>query len=109
MKRALVIFAVLLMFVAACNTKSGLTIDGSSDETLKASIDQIRQTLDTEQKTKFEAALMVVSISSLTPADMASRDETAARKKMRESLHGKTAQDVIAAAEEIVKTRSGDQ
>jgi hypothetical protein len=93
------IFAVILIaFLTSC-TK---TIDGTSEETLKSSIDEIKTSLSNEKKKEFEQAIMVISFSGLDFKELIkSGDADTQVKAIKDKLNGLTADDVIKLAEEI--------
>ena len=81
------------MLFAACS--SAPTIDGTSDETMQASIEKIAKTLNKEEGKNFAAALMIVGMKEA----MSGADPAAIRKK----LDGKNAEEVAVMAREISK------
>ena len=84
--------ASLLLF-AGCS--SGPTIDGTSDDTMQSSIQEITKTLKGDQAKDFAQALMVVGMKEA----MSGAGPEAIRKK----LDGKTADEVIEMGDEISK------
>ena len=82
-----------LLLIAGCS--SSPTIDGSSDETMQASIQEVAKTLNEKQAKDFAQAVMVVGMKeAMTGADPAG---------IRKKLDGKTADEVIEMANEIAK------
>jgi PBP1b-binding outer membrane lipoprotein LpoB len=101
MKKSLLLFAVVLMFVAGCS-KSAPTIDTSSDKAMKASLQRVLESLPVEKQAKFQSAVMLITISGLTPAEMSAEDGAArSMERLKERLDGKTGEEVIAEAEKI--------
>jgi PBP1b-binding outer membrane lipoprotein LpoB len=105
MKRILFILFALTL-VAGCSSQP--TVDTSTDEKMKSSIEQIRQSLPEEKKDDFDEALMVLAFSNISMEGLlaqGSLDAETTKAKMKESLHGKTGDEVIAIAEEVIRKR----
>ncbi len=84
------------------------TIDSSSDEKLKASVEKVKASLPDEQKEKFEEAIQVVAFSEMdlsSPFAASQADTGATERKMNEALDGLTAQEVIDLAAKIESER----
>jgi hypothetical protein len=92
----------VVLFAAGCGPP---TIDGSSDESLKTSIENVKAALGDEEKKKFEAAVVAITFDELKGAfaDAVSgkADPEAAGRKLRDRLHGKTAAEIIAEGEKV--------
>src|SRR5262245_4445343 len=78
------------------------TIDGSTDETFKTSIDAVKRTLTQPRQQEFEQAMtMLATAVILTPTDRTpaaslmalSADPGAAARKLRARVHGMTASE----------------
>lgn len=108
MKRTLILFAVVLIFVAGC-TKSAPTIDASSSEAFKASLDRVEKSLPVEKQAKFRAAVMLITISGISASEVTSKDgATHSIERMKKRLDGKTGEEIIAEGEKI-KNQYGSQ
>lgn len=97
----LLVFAVIVV-VASC-TKP--TIDASSEQSMKESINNVRASLPENKRDKFDRALTVVAFSQLNMKDLMSQQSGSGintmSKKVRATLDGKTGQQVIIEAEKI--------
>ncbi len=82
-----------MMFVVGCKP----TIDTSSEETFKTSVEKVKNSLDKDTQPKFEAALIVVSMKHAMEGGASADSE----KKAKAALNGKTANEIIAEAEKI--------
>ena len=100
MKRNLRILAIALMalLMVACSGGEP-TMDTSTDEAMESSYTQIAESLPDEKRRKFEEALSSVYMEgALTHMDEdLSEDEIMDR--INEDVHGKTADEIIAMAE----------
>jgi hypothetical protein len=99
-----------LMFVAGCEKK----IDASSKEAFEKSTQEIAKDMDATKKEKFEGAigaLMLKAMFSSVGEGAAAvegggaggplMDEKAAMAKIKETFHGKSADEVIDAGEKV--------
>lgn len=93
------ITAMLLLaaLVAACAQR----IDPSTPESAQVSIEKLQESLSEEERNKFSAALGIVIANALGGGYLDVGDTPEGRKRVREALAGKTAQDIIAEAERI--------
>jgi hypothetical protein len=78
-------------------------IDISSDEKMKESTERLRDSLNDEQKEKFEKAVGYIAFDGLTFNDIMSADETI--KKIKKKFKNKSYDDIIYDAKQIVKRR----
>ena len=89
--------ALWIMFsVIGCVTPK---IDASSDESFRASITNVRQSLSRDERARFDEALNVIAFGQLTLKNSFAVHET--REKMKGVLKGKTGEEVIIEAERI--------
>ena len=95
--RALIITAVLFLFSGCGNKK----IDSSTDENFKDSITAVKSQLSTEKKKEFEEAIRILSFSAIGNLFAAVADPDGVQRKVRDKLHGKTADEIIAEARRI--------
>ena len=63
-------------------------IDISTDEKMKTSVERLKDSLNDEQKTKFEQALRYIAFDGLTLSDIMSADETI--KRIKDKLKNKS-------------------
>ncbi len=99
----------LLLTLAACSKP---TIDTSTDETMKASIEKVKNSLSDDKKEKFDEAMKIVAFSNVDFKDLFAGGALAANGlegKMKQSLQGKTADDIIAQAESIKQERAAKE
>lgn len=101
----IILLAFGLSLLAACGQP---TVDGSSEEATKKSIEKISKSLSEEEQKKFQQAVMVIAFSqAMSGMDMGklmrgeSPDPDEIQAKVRERLNGKTAQEIIAEGERI--------
>lgn len=106
--RILTLLSVLLL-LSGCGKP---TIDASNDEAMKASIDRMKQEMSPEEQKKFEDAATFlimgeVDLKSIMKAAFRGEDFDTVQitAKARESLHGLTADQVIAEATRIREAR----
>lgn len=104
--KRLAVISFLALSLAACGKP---TIDTSSDESMKTSIEKVRDSLSDEKKQKFDEALRIVAFSNIELKDIFAGGAAAAgsmESKMKETLQGKSGEEVIALAESIKKERA---
>lgn len=94
----------ILAFALALAACGRPTLDATSDETLEASADAIREALPPEQAARFDSALMRVAASSLDfnavmSGDVEDAEELA--QGMRDRLDGLSGPEIIALADSI--------
>lgn len=80
------------------------TIDTSSDEKMKTSIEKVKQSLPSERQKEFEEALQVISFSKIDMSSIFTQGEKAVEgleSKVKKALHGKTGLQVIEEADRI--------
>lgn len=98
-------FAFALLFLTGCSDPS---IDASTDESMKVSVEKVRQSLPEDRRGPFDEALKILAFSQITLkgifADGASGLDTT-KGKMKDALHGKSGEQVIAEAERIKQER----
>lgn len=96
-RRTAAAFLLLATLVAACTPK----IDPSTPESAQESIEKIQDGLSDEERDKFSNALGIVIANALGGGYRDVGDTPEGRKRVREALAGKTAQEIIADAERI--------
>ena len=80
------------------------TIDTSSDETMKQSSQKVRESLPDGEREKYDEAIQLLAFSQIDLKDIFAEGAAGVgnlENKMKQSLHGKTAQQVIAEANRI--------
>jgi hypothetical protein len=116
MSRSSVRLAIGLFAVFASFACSSPRIDTSSDETMKSSIERVRSSLPEDRRAKFDESVATIGMSNINLAS-AMADAMAGRKPNTESvlgdvkaaLNGKTADEIIAAADKIVAERKAKE
>jgi hypothetical protein len=78
---------------------------GSADESLKTSISTIKESLTEQKKEEFEKAVKVLAFSGVTNIFQAAANPDGVQQKMKEKLNGKTADEIIAASNDILAAR----
>ena len=95
---AAILGSTLLLGLAGCDGEP--TIDATSEETLKTSVDAIAKGITDEKKReKFEASVMSIALAEAFGS--MEKDEKEIEANMKKALHGKTADQIIADAEKL--------
>ena len=98
----ILIFSVVL---AGCDKIfSEPTIDTSSDESMEHSLQKVRESLPESDRKEFDESLQLLAFSQINLEDILTEKvvgSNLAESKMKESLHGKTASQVISDAERV--------
>lgn len=102
MKDLMIICLVIAfaMFAGCSDPK----IDVSSDEAMKVSVEKVRQSLPESKQKKFDEAMQVLAFNQIEMKDLLPQGEAGIgniRGKIRQSLYGKTGEQVIEEAERI--------
>jgi hypothetical protein len=82
---------------------SEVRIDGTTEESCKASIDKVKAALRGNTRLQFEAALRLVAAHGLSIED--ARTPGGMDRARRDNLHGKTAAEVLESGRRIAKQR----
>ncbi len=102
MKRIfLFVFLIVLTILAGCSDPK---IDASSDESMKTSVEKVRKSLPASKQKEFDEAMQVLAFSQIDMKDIFTQGATEAGNlevKVRQSLDGKTGEQIIAEAERI--------
>lgn len=94
----LVGFAITLTMLAGCSDPK---IDASSDESMKASVEKVRKSLPESKQKEFDEAMQVLAFSQIDMKEIFTQGATGVGNvegKVRQSLDGKTGEQVIAEA-----------
>jgi hypothetical protein len=89
MNRITALLALSTVLLAGCGNP---TIDTSSDENMKSSIEAVKKPLSEDKRDKFEEAIKIVVFSEIDLSDLFSAsqvDTGATERKMKESLDEK--------------------
>jgi len=98
MRKVTLLLGIIAILFSSCAKK----IDGSSEETIKASVEEIKKSLDDEKREKFEESMKLVMFHGLDFGKLmleSGAEEIASGIKMK--LDGKTADDIIAEGKKI--------
>lgn len=96
---------VVVIALAGCSDPK---IDTTSDESIKASIEKVRQSLPQDKKDDFDEALRILAFSQIDLKDIFTQGATGignTEAKMKDVLNGKTGIELIAEAARIKKER----
>jgi hypothetical protein len=91
-----------ISLLVGCGEKK---VDSTSDESLKTSISTIKESLTEQKKEEFEKAVKVLAFSGVTNIFQAAANPDGVQQKMKEKLNGKTADEIIAASNDILAAR----
>lgn len=104
MKKKLICLFFITLIVGCSEPK----IDSSTEESMKASIEKVRNSISEDKKDKFEESLKVLAFSSIDLKSLFTQGASGidtTKNKMQEVLDGKTGLEVIDAAERIKRER----
>jgi len=107
MKKKLLI-SFIIIFVFASTGYSQPRFDTSSDEKMKASIAKVRESLPENRRHEFDEALEITLFSQVDLQNLFVAGATGVNvveAKIKQSLNGKTAQEIIAQSAQIKKER----
>ena len=96
---------LVAMVAAGC---SDPTIDASSEAKMKESVTKVRESLPEGRRSDFDQAVQLIAFSQVNMKSLfanGSADAGDMEGKMREALNGKTAEQVLAQAEQIQAER----
>lgn len=107
MKRCLKygVIGVLASFMVGCSDPK---IDASTDETMKASSQKVRESLPESKRAEFDEALKLLAFSQIDMKDLFAEGMVGAgnlENKMRSTVNGKTADEVISEANKVKAER----
>ncbi len=97
--------ALIVVLIAGCSDPK---IDASSDESMKASVQKVRESLPESKRGDFDEAMKVLAFSKIDMKDLFTQGATGVGNlegKVKESLSGKTGEQVIAEAARIQAER----
>lgn len=96
--------AVAVVLIAGCSDPK---IDASSDESMKASVPKVRESLPASERKDFDDAMKVLAFSQIDMKGLFTQGAAGGNLegKVRDSLNGKTGEQVIAEAARIQAER----
>lgn len=92
---------IMITILTGCSDPS---IDASSDDAMKASVEKVRESLPETKRKDFDEAIQVIAFSQIDMKDLFAEGAAGVgnlKGKVRESLDGKTGEQVIAQAERV--------
>ena len=101
-------FPLVLLFINGCGKP---TIDTSSDEKMVASIAKVKSSLPKDKHDEFEEAIQFITFIDFDLFGFFKNtqiDTGSTERKMKETLDGKTAEEVFALAEKISLERKAE-
>lgn len=103
-KIALAGVVLLAISVAGCSKP---TIDASSDEAMKESVQKVRESLPESKRTEFDEAIQVLAFSQIDLATIMAGGASSAsiEAKLKGALGGKTAEEIINEASRVKAER----
>ena len=97
-----ILFSIMLVILGGCSKKK---IDSSSDERLKKSIEAVKASLNEEKKKEFEEAIQAIAFSDIGNIFEAAANPDSIKRKIKDKLDGKTADEVIDEGNRIITER----
>lgn len=108
MKKCFFALAAALLF--GCGQP---TVDTSTDETMKESLQEVREALPESKRAELDSALQTIAMSQLDFSEVFATgkapDAEAATKDLKSMLQGKTAEEIIASADRIVAAQKAKE
>ena len=101
MKKSILV-AILAILMSGCGDKK---IDSSTDEKFKSSIEIVKNSLPDAQKQEFEEAVKVLAFSEVGNLFEAAANPEGVQRKIKDKLHGKTAEEIISEGNLIIAER----
>lgn len=101
MKKSILV-AILAVLVSGCGDKK---VDSSTDEKFKSSIEIVKNSLPDEKKQEFEEAVKVLAFSEVGNLFEAAANPEGVQRKIKDKLHGKTAEEIISEGNLIIAER----
>lgn len=102
MKNIIVILSLLSLLLIGCSEKR---IDSTSDESMKSSIETIKESLTEEKKVEFEDAIKAISVAEIGNIFEAAANKEGIQRKIKDKLNGKTADEIITEGNRIIAER----
>ena len=95
--------------LAGCNNP---TVDASTDKSMQASIASVRASLPEDKRTEFDRSVQLLVFKDLDIRSLLAKGTDGAKEvkgKMRDAVHGKTANQIIAEANQLKADRETTQ
>ncbi|MGV7093230.1 DUF6694 family lipoprotein [Siccibacter turicensis] len=108
--KKMIISALAVLLLAGCNDPK---IDATTEDTLKSSLQEVRNSLDEADKPRFDKAVEVVALSNISIPELlqAKEKENDAfiQNKFKETLNGKSGKEVISLADDITRKQADEK
>lgn len=101
-----IVFGVMITLLTACGKPK---LDTSSDEAMKASIQEIMTELSPKDKQNFEKAITGIYVLGAMASLGKNVSVEQAKENINTKLNGKTAEDIFIMANEIREKMNGDK
>jgi hypothetical protein len=98
---SLIFLSILAVVIIGILNITKPRIDTSTDEKMKTSVENLKDSLNDDQKKKFEQAVTYIAWDGLTLGDIMSSDDTI--KKIKDKFKNKSYDDIVEDAKKIVK------
>lgn len=102
----LIAIVVLAVLVTGCGDKK---VDSSTDEKFKTSMQSVKNSLTDEKKKEFEGAVQVMAFSEIGNIFEAAANPEGIQRKIKDKLHEKTADEIIAEGNRIIAQRKNKE
>lgn len=103
--KKVIVMAALLILLAGCGN-GNKRIDSSTKESFEASIATVRGSLDKKKKEEFENAVQILAFSEVGIFFAVMANPDGVKRKVRDRLDGKTADEIIAEATRVTAKRT---
>lgn len=101
MKKSILV-AILAVLISGCGDKK---VDSSTDEKFKSSIEIVKNSLPDAKRQEFEEAVKVLAFSEVGNLFEAAANPEGVQRKIKDKLHGKTAEEIISEGNLIIAER----
>jgi hypothetical protein len=109
MKKIIAPFLIILLSLAGCSEP---TVDATTDESMKASIAKVRAALPESKKAEYDEAIQLMAFSQINLKSLFSEGAAGSGNlegKVKDAVHGKTGNQIIAEANQIKIEREKKQ
>ena len=108
LRKSIFAIAVLCLIMVALSACAEPTVDASTTETLKTSVDKMREALSPDQRPQFDEAIQVLTYSQIDVKSIMNDGDSAVAKfegRVKATLNGKTAEQIMADASAMIAER----
>ena len=100
--KKLIAMVILTTLIVGCGDEK---VDTSTDEKFKTSIEAMKRSLSDEKKKEFEEAIQAMAFSEIGNIFEAAANPDGMQRKIKDKLHGKTADEIISEGNRIIAER----